>query len=148
SGFKSDTGRHRRLAAPTFFAPANFSRPKPCYFTTHPQLHLMTSISADATTTTAASPTAAPGTTPNAPSPLSAVGGALPPHHGKTNSISPMSGKAPVQPAVPSMSGPAIVSSSNVANGAPSQSDHSRRPSSVTISAQGGTTYMPNGGSA
>lgn len=118
----------------------------------------------DPSTTTAASPTAASGARSSyanatrgkqlsppaiaSSTPPAAVGGAAAPQHAKQNSISPVNGKAPVQPAVPNMSGPAIVNSSSVANGAPAQGDHSRKPSSVTISAAGTTGYMPNGGTA
>ncbi|KAF2425255.1 hypothetical protein EJ08DRAFT_700484 [Tothia fuscella] len=63
--------------------------------------------------------------------------------HAAANSISPVNGR-PAQPAAPSLgnSGPAIVSSSSIANGAPSGSgDHSRKASNVATS--GG--YTPNG---
>ena len=116
-------------------------------------------------TPTAASPTAAPGArssyanatrgkqlSPPAvalSNPPAIVGGSAPPQHAKNNPVSPVNGKAPVQPAIPAaMSGPAIVNSSSVANGAPSQGDHSRKPSSITITPQGTTGYIPNGGSA
>jgi translation initiation factor 4G len=74
-----------------------------------------------------------------------AVGVPTPNHHAGSNSVSPVNGRPSAPPAVPTgASGPAIVNSSSVANGAPSQGEHNRKPSSVTISAQG-TSYMPNG---
>ncbi|KAF2473146.1 uncharacterized protein BDR25DRAFT_129155 [Lindgomyces ingoldianus] len=76
-----------------------------------------------------------------------AVGGPQSAQHGKSTSISPMNGKNPIQPAVPSMA-PTIVNSSSSGgggmNGTPTQGDHSRK-SSIQISAAG-TTYMANGG--
>ena len=59
-------------------------------------------------------------------------------HHGKVPSIS-MNGKPSMQQ--PQLSGVTIV------NGAPAQSDHTRKPS-VTISSAGTTGYMPNGAPA
>ncbi|KAF2115996.1 hypothetical protein BDV96DRAFT_646163 [Lophiotrema nucula] len=76
-----------------------------------------------------------------APPPV-AVGGPQNAQHGKSASISPVNGKNPIQPAVPTMA-PTIVNSSNV-NGTTSQADHSRK-SSVTISAAGTSGYIPNG---
>jgi translation initiation factor 4G len=77
------------------------------------------------------------------PSPAVAVGGsAAVQQHGKTNSISPVNGRSSVPPAVPAVAAPAIVHSSAVANGG---SDHSRK-SSVTMSANGPSGYIPNGG--
>jgi translation initiation factor 4G len=73
-----------------------------------------------------------------------AVGGSAQPQHGKGSSISPVNGKNPIQPAVPSVGPPTIVNSSGV-NGAPMPGDHSRK-TSVTISASGASGYMPNGG--
>ncbi|KAF2016257.1 hypothetical protein BU24DRAFT_462436 [Aaosphaeria arxii CBS 175.79] len=72
-----------------------------------------------------------------------AVGGQQNPQHGKRASVSPVNGKTPIQPAVPTMA-PTIVNSSS-ANGTPSQGDHSRK-SSVTISAAGTSGFIPNGG--
>jgi translation initiation factor 4G len=64
-----------------------------------------------------------------------AIGGSAPvQQHGKTNSISPVNGRAPIPPAVPAVAAPAIAHSSAVINGG--STDHSRK-SSVTI---------PNGG--
>lgn len=83
---------------------------------------------ANATKKSATDSTAAPAT----------VGGS--PHHGKSTSESPVSGK-PMQQSQPS--GVTIV------NGAPapaaSQGDHSRKPS-VTITSAGTSGYIPNGG--
>jgi translation initiation factor 4G len=71
----------------------------------------------------------------SAPSPAVAVGGSAPvQQHGKTNSISPVNGRAQVPPAVPAVAAPAIAHSSAAVNGG--STDHSRK-SSVTI---------PNGG--
>lgn len=76
------------------------------------------------------------------------VGG--PVQHGKSTSVSPVSGKPmqnqPPQQAASAASGVTIV------NGAPtappaSQGDHSRKPS-VTITSAGASGYMPNGGPA
>ena len=76
------------------------------------------------------------------PSPAVAVGGSAPvQQHGKSNSISPANGRASVPPAVPVVSAPAIAHSS-AANGG---SEHSRK-NSVTISANGPSGYIPNGG--
>ncbi|KAF2267936.1 hypothetical protein CC78DRAFT_32717 [Lojkania enalia] len=71
-----------------------------------------------------------------------AVGGPQNAQHGKSSSISPVNGKNPIQPAVPTVA-PTIVNSSNV-NGTSSQGNHSRK-SSVTISAAGPSGYIPNG---
>jgi len=80
----------------------------------------------------------------SAPSPAVAVGGSAPvQQHGKTNSISPVNGRAPVAPAVPAVSAPAIAHSGSVVNG--SSTNHSRK-SSVTISANGPSGFVPNGG--
>lgn len=69
-----------------------------------------------------------------------AVGNPVQAQHGNVESASPVNGRNSIQPAVPNMAAPAI------ANGAPAQSDHSRKPSSLTISASGTSGYMPNGG--
>jgi translation initiation factor 4G len=62
----------------------------------------------------------------------------------KSSSKSPVNGRTAMSTTVPS--GPAIVSSGTIANGA----DHSRKPSSVTLSASmsGSVGYMANGNSA
>jgi len=73
-----------------------------------------------------------------------AVGGPAQSQHGKSSSISPVNGKNPIQPAVPSVGPPTIVNSSGV-NGAHMPGDHSRK-TSVTISASGASGYMLNGG--
>lgn len=65
--------------------------------------------------------------------------------HAKQNSIPPMNGKNAVQAAVPAVSFSAVVNGSGPVNGTVPQSDHSRRPSSVTISALG-ASYVANGG--
>ncbi len=79
--------------------------------------------------------------------PPAAVGGpSAASHHAKSNSISPMNGKSSILPAVPTVGGPAIVNSSTPMNGGSGHGDHSRKPSSVTISAAGTSGYMPNGG--
>ncbi|RDW70060.1 hypothetical protein BP5796_08457 [Coleophoma crateriformis] len=62
--------------------------------------------------------------------------------HGKSSSVSPMNGRPSITPAVPAVPAPAVAHSS-AANGA--ASDHSRK-SSVTISANGPSGYMANGG--
>jgi len=72
-----------------------------------------------------------------------AVGGLQGAQHGKSSSVSPVNGKNTIQPAVPAMAPPTIVSSSGV-NGAPSQGDHSRK-SSVTFNAPGASGYLANG---
>ncbi|KAF2204808.1 hypothetical protein GQ43DRAFT_437591 [Delitschia confertaspora ATCC 74209] len=72
-----------------------------------------------------------------------AVGGPQNPQHAKSSSVSPVNGKNPIQPAVPTMGPPTIVNSSGL-NGASSQGDHSRK-SSMTISAAGSSGYLPNG---
>jgi len=77
-------------------------------------------------------------------SPAVAVGGSAPAQqHGKSSSISPMNGRASIPPAVPvAISAPAIAHGSSAPNGA---SEHSRT-SSVVISANGTSGYIPNGG--
>ena len=78
------------------------------------------------------------------PSPAVAVGGSAPvQQHGKSSSISPVNGRAPIPPAVPAVSAPAIAHSSSAINGG--STDHSRT-SSVTISANGPNSYIANGG--
>ena len=62
--------------------------------------------------------------------------------HGKSSSVSPVNGRAPI-PAVPVVSAPAIAHSTSAVNGG--STDHSRK-SSVTISANGPTGYILNGG--
>lgn len=69
--------------------------------------------------------------------PIVAVGGPQSAQHGKSSSVSPVNGKNPIQPAVPTMA--------PIVNGAPSQGDHARK-SSVTISAAGTSGNIPNGG--
>ncbi|KAF1986963.1 hypothetical protein K402DRAFT_420620 [Aulographum hederae CBS 113979] len=77
--------------------------------------------------------------------PAVAVGASA--QHAKSTSISPVNGKPNIQPAVPNMSGPAIVNSSAIVNGgAAAPNDHTRKPSSVTISATGTSGNIPNGG--
>ncbi|KAF2663901.1 hypothetical protein BT63DRAFT_114385 [Microthyrium microscopicum] len=71
--------------------------------------------------------------------PPAIVGG--PAQHGKASSASPVNGKS-APPAIPS-GAPPIVSSGSIANGG-----QEIKPSPVTISAQGTTGYLPNGGSA
>jgi translation initiation factor 4G len=81
-------------------------------------------------------------TSSSSPSPALAVGGAAPvQQHGKSSSISPVNGRPAIPPAVPAVTTPAVLHSSNPMNN--SSTDHSRK-SSVTISANGG--YIPNGG--
>ncbi|KAH8594726.1 hypothetical protein B0O99DRAFT_513255 [Bisporella sp. PMI_857] len=79
-------------------------------------------------------------TSSSTPSPAVAVGGSAPVQHGKSNSVSPVNGRTSISPAVPVVSAPAIAHSS-AANGA----DHSRK-SSVTISANGPSSFNPSGG--
>jgi translation initiation factor 4G len=77
------------------------------------------------------------------PSPAVAVGGSAPvQQYGKSASISPVNGRPSVSPAVPAVSAPAIAHSSSAANGG--STDHNRK-SSVTISANGPSSYV-NGG--
>ncbi|KAG9246357.1 hypothetical protein BJ878DRAFT_290921 [Calycina marina] len=88
----------------------------------------------------ASSPPIATGS--STPSPAVAVGGPAPvQQHGKTNSISPANGRSSVPPAVPVVSAP-VIANSSAANGVP---EHSRK-NSVTISANGPSGYVPNGG--
>lgn len=61
------------------------------------------------------------------------------PQNAMSNTHEPVNGK----PASATSMGPAIINSS--ANGAPTHNDHSRKPSSVTISAQGTSGSLPNG---
>ncbi|MCJ1281298.1 hypothetical protein MMC26_000616 [Xylographa opegraphella] len=79
--------------------------------------------------------------------PNSSVGtpstGAAP--NGKSDSMTSMNGKIAIPPAVPTLGSPAIVNGNNTANNSSSQGDHIRKPS-VTISAQGASGQMPNGG--
>jgi hypothetical protein len=76
--------------------------------------------------------------TGSSPSPAVAVGGSAPvQHHGKNSSVSPVNGRSSIPPAVPAVSGPAI------AHGG---STHHSRKSSVTISANGTSGYLQNGG--
>jgi translation initiation factor 4G len=70
-----------------------------------------------------------------------AVGALQPAQHGRGSSVSPVNGRNPIQPALPTM-GPAIVNSSGLASG------HHSRTSSVTISAAGPSGYIPNGAPA
>lgn len=81
-------------------------------------------------------------TSSSTPSPALAVGGAAPvQQHVKSSSVSPVNGRPAITPAVPAITTPAVLHSSNSVNN--SSTDHSRK-SSVTISANGG--YIPNGG--
>ena len=66
--------------------------------------------------------------------------------HAKSSSVSTANGKSMIPPAVPTVGGgPAIVNSSSMMNGNPQQTEHSRKPSVVTISAAGTSGYIPNG---
>lgn len=69
------------------------------------------------------------------------------PSHGKSDSISPVNGKSAIPPAVPTLGTPTIVNGNNAGLGPSGHSEHSRKPS-VTISAQGASGHMPNGGPA
>ena len=74
------------------------------------------------------------------------VGAAAPAHHGKSDTVSPVNGRNPIVPAVPTVEPPATVNGANTGmNSASAVSDHSRQPS-VTISATGASGYIPNGG--
>ena len=73
-------------------------------------------------------------------SPAVAVGSS-PAQHGKSSSVSPVNGKNQISPAVPSVGNPSIATNNNAPNW-----DHSRKPSSVTISGAGSGGYMGNGG--
>jgi len=83
-------------------------------------------------------------TSSSTPSPAVAVGGSAPvqQQHGKTSSISPVNGRSSIPPAVPAFTAPAVAYSSATNGGS---TDHSRK-SSVTISANGPSGYVPNGG--
>jgi translation initiation factor 4G len=95
---------------------------------------------ASATKKAVSSPSVA--TSSSTPSPALAVGGAAPvQQNAKSSSISPVSGRTAITPAVPAVTTPAVLHSTNPMNS--SSTDHSRK-SSVTISANGG--YIPNGG--
>lgn len=77
--------------------------------------------------------------------PSPAVGGLSdPPHHAAGSPTSPVNGRNPIQPAVPAVGQPNAANPSAM-NGSQSQPDHSRK-SSVTISAQGTSGYLQNGG--
>ncbi|MCJ1390502.1 hypothetical protein MMC18_003362 [Xylographa bjoerkii] len=67
--------------------------------------------------------------------------------NGKSDSVTSMNGKTAIPPAVPTLGPPAIVNGNNAVNNSLGQGDHSRKPS-VTISAQGASGQMPNGGPA
>lgn len=69
------------------------------------------------------------------------------PSHGKSDSITPVNGKSAIPPAVPTLGTPTIVNGNNAGLGPSGHSEHSRKPS-VTISAQGASGHMPNGGPA
>lgn len=77
------------------------------------------------------------------PSPAVAVGGSAPVQHGKSSSVSPVNGRPPISPAVPAVAAPAIAHGSASVNGG--SNNHSRK-SSVTISANGPSGYVSNGG--
>jgi translation initiation factor 4G len=62
--------------------------------------------------------------------------------HGKSSSVSPVNGRPPISPAVPAVAAPAIAHGASVNGGS---SSHSRK-SSVTISANGPSGYVSNGG--
>lgn len=95
---------------------------------------------ASATRKTVSSPPVA--TSSSTPSPALAVGGAAPvQQHAKSSSISPVNGRSAIPPAVPAVTTPAVLHSTNPMSN--NSADHSRK-SSVTISANGG--YIPNGG--
>ena len=67
--------------------------------------------------------------------------------NGKSDSVTSTNGKTAIPPAVPTLGSPAIVNGNNAVNNSFSQGDHNRKPS-VTISAQGASGQMPNGGPA
>jgi len=69
------------------------------------------------------------------------------PSHGKSDSISPVSGKNAIPPAVPTLGTPTIVNGNNAGLGPSGHGEHSRKVS-VTISAQGASGHLPNGGPA
>ena len=78
--------------------------------------------------------------------PSGPVGGVAPAQHGKSDNVSPVNGRNPIVPAVPTVDPPATVNGANTGmNSTSAISDHSRKPS-VTISATGASGYMPNGG--
>lgn len=75
------------------------------------------------------------------------VGGSAPAQHGKSDTVSPVNGRNPIIPAVPTVDPSATTNGANTGtNSASAMSDHVRQPS-VTISATGTSGYMPNGGS-
>lgn len=69
------------------------------------------------------------------------------PSHGKSDSISPVNGKNAIPPAVPTLGTPTIVNGNNAGLGPSGHGEHSRKVS-VTISAQGASGHLPNGGPA
>ena len=82
----------------------------------------------------------------NIANPSGSVGGVAPAHHGKPENVSPVNGRNPIIPAVPTVDSPATVNGANTGMNATSAlGDHARKPS-VTISAAGASGYMPNGG--
>lgn len=78
----------------------------------------------------------------NSASAAQAVGGTS---HSKVDSIAPVNGKSAISPAVPTLGTASIVNGNSTVNASASQGDHGRKPS-VTISAQGASGQMPNGG--
>ena len=74
------------------------------------------------------------------------IGAVAPGQHGKSDAASPVNGRNPIIPAVPTVDPPATINGANTGmNSSSAMSDHSRKPS-VTISAAGASGYMPNGG--
>ncbi|MCJ1472737.1 hypothetical protein MMC13_001386 [Lambiella insularis] len=67
--------------------------------------------------------------------------------HHKTEISGSVNGKSTIPPAVPTLGTPTIVNGNNAMNISTGQGDHNRK-SSVTISAQGASGQMPNGGPA
>ncbi|KAL8785406.1 MAG: hypothetical protein Q9195_008666 [Heterodermia aff. obscurata] len=81
----------------------------------------------------------------NTANPSGPLGGVAPAHHGKPENVSPVNGRNPIIPAVPTVDSPATVNGANIGMSATSaMADHARKPS-VTISAAGASGYMPNG---
>jgi len=77
--------------------------------------------------------------------PQGAAGGVAQAQHGKPDAVSPVNGRNPIVPAVPTVDSPAINGATAGMSSAPGLGDHSRK-SSVTISAAGASGYMSNGG--
>ena len=94
---------------------------------------------ASATKKTFPPPSATGTPTPSAPAVQ------VPAQNGKPDTSSPVSGRATIPPAVPTVGTSAVVNGNTPTSSSSGIGDHSRKPS-VTISAAGASGYMPNGG--